>query len=195
MVATFSIASATPAWPAPDSITDIGSRAQTTVPSWVFPLNPPAASATPRFDQVKPLHVPGSRATYTEAYLNDRFAAPDWFPESHSEMPAIVAKGRRPAVNACGYCHTSGGQGRPENASLAGLPAAYIFNSVRSGGFASSRAIAYRDHMLLVGYMSAFPTAVMSPSGRDQWNSLLTRHGTRRATIKWSKSLTCPGEV
>ena len=27
---------------------------------------------------------------------------------------------------ACGYCHLPNGQGRPENAGLAGLPAAYI---------------------------------------------------------------------
>ena len=34
--------------------------------------------------------------------------------------------GRRPDVRACGYCHLPNGQGRPENASLAGLPAGYI---------------------------------------------------------------------
>lgn len=45
-------------------------------------------------------------------------------------MPAIVARGRKPDVYACGYCHTPGGQGRPENASLAGLPAAYIVQQV-----------------------------------------------------------------
>jgi cytochrome c553 len=41
-------------------------------------------------------------------------------------MPDIVAHGRKPAVSACGYCHLPDGQGRPENAALAGLPAAYI---------------------------------------------------------------------
>jgi cytochrome c553 len=41
-------------------------------------------------------------------------------------MPKIVATGRAPEVFACGYCHLPNGQGRPENASLAGLPAAYI---------------------------------------------------------------------
>ena len=29
-------------------------------------------------------------------------------------------------MRACGYCHLPNGQGRPENASLVGLPAAYI---------------------------------------------------------------------
>ena len=41
-------------------------------------------------------------------------------------MPEVVAHGRRPDVRACGYCHLPNGQGRPENASLVGLPAGYI---------------------------------------------------------------------
>jgi cytochrome c553 len=39
-------------------------------------------------------------------------------------------------VYACSYCHLPNGQSRPENAALAGLPAAYIFEQVtdfRSG--------------------------------------------------------------
>jgi cytochrome c553 len=38
----------------------------------------------------------------------------------------VVAHGRKPDVRACGYCHYPNGQGRPENSSLVGLPAAYI---------------------------------------------------------------------
>jgi len=41
-------------------------------------------------------------------------------------MPEIVARGRKPAVLACGSCHRADGSGGPENARLAGLPAAYI---------------------------------------------------------------------
>jgi cytochrome c553 len=41
-------------------------------------------------------------------------------------MPAVVARGRQPNVRACGCCHRAEGTGGPENASLAGLPAAYI---------------------------------------------------------------------
>ena len=49
---------------------------------------------------------------------------------------SIVAHGSKPGVFACGYCHLPNGQGRPENASLAGQPAAYIVQQVadmRSG--------------------------------------------------------------
>jgi cytochrome c553 len=41
-------------------------------------------------------------------------------------MPEVVARGREPQVIACGYCHLPDGQGRPENAPLAGLPPDYI---------------------------------------------------------------------
>jgi cytochrome c553 len=41
-------------------------------------------------------------------------------------MPEIVARGRKPDVYACGMCHYPNGQGKPENASISGLPAAYI---------------------------------------------------------------------
>lgn len=103
---------------------------QSGVPAWVFPLNAAAVKAAAPYDNIKPLHVPNSRVTFTEAALNDLFNTPDWHPASHGAMPSIVAHGHPPDVYACGYCHTAGGQGRPENASLAGLPATYIMNQV-----------------------------------------------------------------
>ena len=56
----------------------------------------------------------------------DFFNPPDLHPDNHLAMPEVVAHGRKPDVRACGYCHLPNGQGRPENASLAGLNAAYI---------------------------------------------------------------------
>jgi cytochrome c553 len=83
------------------------------------------AAATP-FDSVTPRRVPGSTVAYTDLRAHDRFNVPDWYPDSHPAMPDIVARGRRPAVWACGYCHLPDGAGRPENAALAGLPVKYI---------------------------------------------------------------------
>jgi cytochrome c553 len=45
-------------------------------------------------------------------------------------MPDVVAHGRPPDVRACGSCHRAEGTGGPENASLAGLPAAYIVQQI-----------------------------------------------------------------
>lgn len=102
--------------------------ATNTPPAWAFPVNPPAvpgAAAAPAPDD-SPRHVPGTAVAFTMAQTRDAFSPPDWHPDSHAAMPDIVAHGRRPDVRACGFCHLPNGQGRPENSSLAGLPAAYI---------------------------------------------------------------------
>lgn len=99
--------------------------------TWSFPLNPPPDPRSPKPDMLAPLHAPGSARTYTLAEYDQMFGAPDWFPQDHPPMPRIVARGRKPAW-ACAYCHLPTGQGRPENAPLAGLPAAYIVEQVRA---------------------------------------------------------------
>jgi cytochrome c553 len=100
------------------------------VPEWLFPLNPPAASNPPPPDNVRVIHLPNSGAAFTQAQLLNLFSVPDWHPASHQPMPDVVAHGRAPDVFACGFCHMPGGQGRPENASLSGLPAQYIIQQV-----------------------------------------------------------------
>jgi cytochrome c553 len=70
--------------------------------------------------------VPDSEAAFTLAQISDFFNPPDWHPADHPAMPHIVSHGRAPEVFACGYCHLPNGQGRPENASLAGLPMGYM---------------------------------------------------------------------
>jgi len=97
------------------------------VPSWAFPIHPPDP---PGADSVTPLRIPGSRLAFTEAQANNVFFVMDWYPNAHPVMPDIVARGRQPAVPACGYCHLADGAGRPENAMLAGLPPAYIMEQV-----------------------------------------------------------------
>lgn len=97
---------------------------------WAYPLNPPAppqgAQPAPPPADDSPRSVPGSSVRLRPSQLRDLFNPPDWRPDDHPPMPEIVAHGRKPDVRACGYCHLPNGQGRPENASLAGLPAAYI---------------------------------------------------------------------
>jgi cytochrome c553 len=107
--------------------------AQNVPPYWAYPVT---AKKFPAPDPNQVGHLPGSKATFTRAGVNDRFNAPDWYPTTHPKMPDIVAHGRKPGVFACGYCHLPNGQGRPENASLAGQPADYIVQQVadiRSG--------------------------------------------------------------
>ena len=94
---------------------------------WAYPLNPPPqANAAPAAPDTGEHHLPGSGKAFTRKQFTDLFNPPDWFPDDHPAMPEIVAHGRRPEVRACGYCHLPNGQGRSENASLAGLSAGYF---------------------------------------------------------------------
>ncbi len=95
------------------------------IPSWLYPSPSPSHPINePRPEER--VRLAGSSQALTRAQLSNLYSAPDWHPDSHAPLPDIVAHGRRPSIYACGYCHTPTGQGRPENAQLAGLPAAYI---------------------------------------------------------------------
>ena len=93
-------------------------------PAWAYPVNVP--NLTVLADDGIPLHVPDSDAAFTLTQIRDLNFSPDWHPGDHPPMPDVVARGRKPAVLACGSCHRADGSGGPENARLAGLPAAYI---------------------------------------------------------------------
>ena len=117
------------------------------LPLWAYPVPPgrgpggaapggapngargaaPASGRAPDDGSLK--HVPGSSVGFTATYIADLFTVPDWFPDSHPPMPDIVSHGDKP-VQACGYCHLPNGLGRPENESIAGLPAGYILQQI-----------------------------------------------------------------
>lgn len=103
-------------------------------PYWAFTGNPEANAprhAAKKPDDHTPLRVPGSSQSFTQRQIDAAdFNPPDWHPDDHPPMPEIVAHGRKPSVMACGFCHLPNGQGRPENSSLAGLPAAYIIQQM-----------------------------------------------------------------
>ena len=102
-------------------------------PPWAYTVNPPpapGAKPAPAPPDPAPRQVPGSTVSLTVAQTRDAFNPPDWHPSGHPAMPDSVARGRRPEMRACGFCHLVNGQGRPENASLAGLPAAYIIQQM-----------------------------------------------------------------
>src|SRR3954469_19539660 len=93
-------------------------------PPWAYTLVAPGLKAPD--DDGKPVQLSGSKVVYSWTEIRNLFSAKDWFPDEHPAMPEIVARGRKPDVYACGMCHYPNGQGKPENASIAGLPAAYI---------------------------------------------------------------------
>ncbi|MES2626008.1 MAG: cytochrome C-binding protein [Pseudomonadota bacterium] len=100
---------------------------QTPLP-WAYALNTPGLPAL--VEDGQPKHVPDSELAFTFTQPRSLYTPPDWHPADHPEMPTIVAAGRNPGVFACAYCHLPNGQGRPENASLVGLPAEYIMQQM-----------------------------------------------------------------
>jgi cytochrome c553 len=103
------------------------------LPTWAYPVPLAEAGGAKLMAAAQDkslMHVPGSTAGYTKEQIADLFIVPDWFPESHPPMLGVVSKGRKPDVAACAYCHLPNGQGRPENASVVGLPAAYMMEQM-----------------------------------------------------------------
>jgi len=114
-------------------------RGQEAPPAWAYVVNPPDFRPPP--DDGRLRHVPDSTAAFTLTQVRDLFFAPDWHPGDHPPMPQVVARGRKPGVYACGFCHRADGPGGPENTSLGGLPAAYIVQQMadfKSGARATS---------------------------------------------------------
>jgi len=112
-------------------------------PGWAYGFPPAgtpapaaAAPATPAPPDTSIKHLSGSSGAFTRAQISDRFGPADWYPGDHPAMPDVVAHGKRPAVFACSLCHYPNGKGRPENAGVADLPAAYFIqqmNDFKSG--------------------------------------------------------------
>lgn len=102
----------------------IAADATAPLPAWAYVVDPLPDPVVPPGGPL--MHVPDSSAGYTLGQIANLFTVPDWHPAAHPPMPPVVACGRKPAVFACGYCHLPNGLGRPENASLAGLPVAYV---------------------------------------------------------------------
>lgn len=67
-------------------------------------------------------------------------------------MPPVVAKGRKPGLMACAFCHLPTGDGRPENAVLAGLPRDHIIEQMR----------AFRDGTRRSSVVTRYPTILMT---------------------------------
>lgn len=113
-------------------------------PAWAYPVNPPGFKPPPDDGTLR--RVPDSMLALTLNQVRDRFFSPDWHPADHPPQPDIVARGRKPEVFACGFCHRADGPGGPENANITGLPVAYIvqqLNDFKTG--ARRSAVQERD--------------------------------------------------
>jgi len=102
-------------------------------PAWAFPTQLPAPpDPFPTADSIRVRRIPAVERAFTQKEAFNRFAPADWLPQTHPPAPPVVAQGRRPTGFACAFCHLYNGAGRPENATLAGLPVEYIVRQVRA---------------------------------------------------------------
>lgn len=163
-------------------------------PAWAYPVNPPGFK--PAADDGGPRRVPGSTATYSLSQVRDRFLAPDWHPGDHPPMPDVVARGRKPGVYACGYCHRADGPGGPENASLAGLSEAYILRQMadfRSG--ARQSAVPQRAPVQLKAAMAKEVTEAEVSEAARYFASLKPRANLRVIETDRAPTTTVAGWV
>jgi cytochrome c553 len=125
------------------------------------------------------LQLPHSKQSFTAARIADPYDPPDWHPEDHGPMPDIVAKGRKPEVIACAFCHTPTGQGRPENAPIAGLPEGYIRQQLldmRSGARKPIGPKEYAPNQAMAKLAHALKDAEIDESAKYFAQQKLRRH-------------------
>ena len=112
------------------SVSQVVASQQTTgansVMPWAYVLNDPDAQTGEAPDPNEIVTVPGSDVSMPRSAININVGPPDWHPDGHPAMPDLVSSGGGEGVVACGYCHLPNGQGKPENASVAGQPYEYI---------------------------------------------------------------------
>jgi cytochrome c553 len=98
------------------------------LPDWTFNIPDKVQPSAVRPEGI--VRAPGSAKEYEWAKVAGNTNPPDWFPDEHPPAPPSVAggPGRR---FACGACHLMSGQGHPEAADLAGLPAAYLIRQMQ----------------------------------------------------------------
>jgi cytochrome c553 len=95
-------------------------------PDWGYPPKQQVAPPPAEPDDGKPRQAAGSTRSYTLKEINSQTDSPDWFPDEHPPMPAIVAHGNGTTVRACIGCHLPHGLGHPENSRVAGLTVPYF---------------------------------------------------------------------
>jgi cytochrome c553 len=97
------------------------------LPDWAF--NIPDAHQPPTVRPQGLVKAPGSAKEYEAAKIAGNANPPDWFPDEHPPAPRAVTGGEGIRF-ACGSCHLMSGQGHPEAADIAGMPAEYLIRQM-----------------------------------------------------------------
>jgi cytochrome c553 len=97
------------------------------LPDWAFNIPDKVQPSAVKVEGI--VRAPGSAKEYEWAKVAGTANPPDWFPDEHPPAPKAVTGG--PGIRfACGACHLMSGQGHPEAADLAGMPAEYLIRQM-----------------------------------------------------------------
>jgi cytochrome c553 len=134
------------------------------LPEWAYNIPDKVQPPEPRVPAV--VRAPGSSTELEASAVAGNANPPDWFPDEHPAPPRSV---KGPFMNACGSCHLMSGQGHPESADIAGMPAEYIIrqmNYFKSGARKEearmgpiARAASDEDVRLAAEYFAAIKPA------------------------------------
>ena len=95
------------------------------LPEWAFNIPDKVQPPEPKVPAV--VRAAGAAKEMEATAVAGNANPPDWFPDEHPAPPRSV---KGPMPNACGSCHLMSGQGHPESADIAGMPAAYIIRQM-----------------------------------------------------------------
>ena len=95
------------------------------LPEWAYNIPDKVQPPEPKVPSV--VRVAGSSKELEASAVAGNANPPDWFPDEHATPPRSV---KGPMPNACGSCHLMSGQGHPESADIAGMPAEYIIRQM-----------------------------------------------------------------
>lgn len=96
------------------------------LPEWAYNIPDKVQPPEPRVPET--VRAIGSGKAYEAKAIAGNANPPDWFPDEHPPAPRSV---KGPVPNACGSCHLMSGQGHPESADIAGMPAEYIIRQMK----------------------------------------------------------------
>ena len=97
------------------------------LPDWAFNIPDKIQPSAVRPEGI--VRAPGSTKEYDAAKIAGNANPPDWFPDEHPAAPRSVTGGTG-ITFACGSCHLMSGQGHPEAADIAGMPAEYLIRQM-----------------------------------------------------------------
>jgi cytochrome c553 len=97
------------------------------LPDWAFNIPDKVQPSAVRPQGI--IKAPGSTKEYEAAKIAGTANPPDWFPDEHPAAPRAVTGGAGIRF-ACGACHLMSGQGHPEAADIAGMPAEYLIRQM-----------------------------------------------------------------